>query len=327
MTIADRIKKIREFFDITSNEFAQITGIHPVSIRKYETNKMVPGNDVIEKMSEALRLPKMIFEGLPKQYTDYDYSGDFYQQLFLLIENGTLTINGTFREVNNFELYDKISFGLNPKLSEYVILKHDGKEIPLSDLSMELRSNSRANNAGVISFYMYMDKIKKANDVLLKKHWNTKAHGSKDDYSHKLHEDALDLQMELMLRGHSWKDYMDGPTNLEDVHSLLDKVLQDGGNYYDFVDQLDVPESKKEDYITSYEDQWIENHYINKGTYPIDGTIEEKDAFAMSVIQKIEDYKEEHPNYQKEIKKASIAESKKRYEEYLAEQKKSAPQN
>ena len=41
----------------------------------------------------------------------------------------------------------------------------------------------------------------------------------------------------------------------------------------------------------------------------------------MSVIQKIEDYKEEHPNYQKEIKKASIAESKKRYEEYLAEQK------
>jgi hypothetical protein len=42
----------------------------------------------------------------------------------------------------------------------------------------------------------------------------------------------------------------------------------------------------------------------------------------MSVIQKIEDYKEEHPNYQKEIKKASIAESKKRYEEYLAEQKK-----
>ena len=85
--------------------------------------------------------------------------------------------------------------------------------------------------------------------------------------------------------------------------------------------------NQKRRYITSYEDQWIEDHYINKGTYPIDGTIEEKDAFAMSVIQKIEDYKEEHPNYQKEIKKASIAESKKRYEEYLAEQKKSAPQN
>jgi hypothetical protein len=42
---------------------------------------------------------------------------------------------------------------------------------------------------------------------------------------------------------------------------------------------------------------------------------------------KIKNWKEEHPNDQKEIKKASIAESKKRYEEYLAEQKKSAPQN
>lgn len=327
MTIADRIKKIRDFFGITSNEFAKITGIHPVSIRKYETNKMVPGNDVIEKMSEALRLPKMIFEGLPKQYTNYDYSGDFYQQLFLLLDNGTLTTNGTTKEVNNFELYDNISFGLNPKLSDYVILKHDGKEIPLSDLSMELRSNSRINNAGVVEFYMYMNNMKKANDVLLKKHWNTKVHGSKEDYSRKLYEDALDLQIELMLRGHSWKNYMDGPTNLEDVQSLLDKVLQAGGNYYDLVDQLDVPESKKEIYISSFEDQWIEDHYIDKGTYPIDGTNEEKGAFAMSIIQKIEDYKEDHPNYKTEIKEACIAESKKNYAEYLAEQKKSAPQN
>ena len=53
MTIADRIKKIREIFGITSNEFAKITGIHPVSIRKYETNKMIPGNDVIEKGTDA----------------------------------------------------------------------------------------------------------------------------------------------------------------------------------------------------------------------------------------------------------------------------------
>ncbi len=39
MTVGDRIKKIREVFDITSNDFAEIVGIHPVTIRKYETNK------------------------------------------------------------------------------------------------------------------------------------------------------------------------------------------------------------------------------------------------------------------------------------------------
>ena len=41
MDIAERIKKLREIYNITSNDLAKITGIHPVSIRKYETNKMV----------------------------------------------------------------------------------------------------------------------------------------------------------------------------------------------------------------------------------------------------------------------------------------------
>ena len=84
MNIADRIKRLRELFGITANDLAKITGIHPVSIRKYETNKMIPGIDVIDKMCDALKLPRMIFEGFPKQHTNYQFTGDFYQQLFLL---------------------------------------------------------------------------------------------------------------------------------------------------------------------------------------------------------------------------------------------------
>ena len=38
MNVADRIKRLRELFGITANDLAKITGIHPVSIRKYETN-------------------------------------------------------------------------------------------------------------------------------------------------------------------------------------------------------------------------------------------------------------------------------------------------
>ena len=57
MDIAERIKKLREVYGITSNDLAKITGIHPVSIRKYETNKMVPGIEVIDKMCESLELP------------------------------------------------------------------------------------------------------------------------------------------------------------------------------------------------------------------------------------------------------------------------------
>ena len=41
----------------------------------------------------------------------------------------------------------------------------------------------------------------------------------------------------------------------------------------------------------------------------------------------VEDYKNAHPNYQREIKEDTITETKRKYEEYLAEQKESGSQN
>jgi transcriptional regulator with XRE-family HTH domain len=326
MNIADRIKKIREVFEVTSNEFAKITGIHPVSIRKYETNKMVPGNDVIEKMSEALKLPKMIFEGLPKQYTNYDYIGDFYQQLLLLLDNGTLSLNETTKIINN-KPFSRYSLNINPKLSNYVILKHDGKEIPLTDLSIEFRQNTRRTNGGFVEFSMYLNYLKEYKDALSKNHLNTKDHESNDDHSNKLLDLALEYQMELMLMDHSWQDYMSGPKTKEDIDELFDKAIKNGGNFYDFVEQLDVPVKTKAYYITEHENLWIEDHYIDKGPRPENGTTEELDAYELSIIQKVEDYKDAHPNYQKEIKEDTINETKREYEEYLAEQKESGSQN
>ena len=125
MDIAERIKKLREIYNITSNDLAKITGIHPVSIRKYETNKMVPGIDVIDKMCEALKLPRMVFEGIPKQYTDYSFAGDFYQQLFLLIANGTLNIDGFINGKDKIETY----FTLNQDLSRYIQIKNGSEDI------------------------------------------------------------------------------------------------------------------------------------------------------------------------------------------------------
>ena len=41
MTIGEKIKYCRKQIGITQDKLAELTGIHPVSIRKYETNKMV----------------------------------------------------------------------------------------------------------------------------------------------------------------------------------------------------------------------------------------------------------------------------------------------
>ena len=54
MTIGEKIKYCRKQIGITQDKLAELTGIHPVSIRKYETNKMQPQPPQLEKIAAAL---------------------------------------------------------------------------------------------------------------------------------------------------------------------------------------------------------------------------------------------------------------------------------
>ena len=54
MTIGEKIKYFRTRIGITQAKLAELSGIHPVSIRKYETNKMVPQSPQIDRIAEAL---------------------------------------------------------------------------------------------------------------------------------------------------------------------------------------------------------------------------------------------------------------------------------
>lgn len=54
MTIGEQIRYYRRMAGITQEQLAQLSGIHPVSIRKYETNKMIPQIPQIKKIAKAL---------------------------------------------------------------------------------------------------------------------------------------------------------------------------------------------------------------------------------------------------------------------------------
>ena len=60
MTIGKKIKYLREHRGMTQAELAEATGIHPVSIRKYETDKMTPNannlNDCPKHLMYKLRI-------------------------------------------------------------------------------------------------------------------------------------------------------------------------------------------------------------------------------------------------------------------------------
>ncbi|MBQ6699210.1 MAG: helix-turn-helix transcriptional regulator, partial [Oscillospiraceae bacterium] len=54
MTIGERIKFFRKSRGITQSQLAKLSGVHPVSVRKYETNKMVPQPEQIRRIADAL---------------------------------------------------------------------------------------------------------------------------------------------------------------------------------------------------------------------------------------------------------------------------------
>lgn len=54
MTTGEKIKKARKSKGLTQKQLAEASGIHLVSIKKYETNKMKPKVPQIQKISSAL---------------------------------------------------------------------------------------------------------------------------------------------------------------------------------------------------------------------------------------------------------------------------------
>lgn len=309
MDIAERIKKLRESYGITSNELADITGIHPVSIRKYETRKMVPGIEVIDKMCEALRLPRMIFEGIPEQYTDFSFEGDFYQLLFLLMANGTLDARGKWIEDSDKETY----FTFNPQLSEYIEIKHGDEIIPLEDLSIHPHFNPNRIIQTFERFEVYLELIRSAQDALGAKRWNTKAKGeTREEHAARIMKIAEKEQLELMLEGHSWKQHMTGVGNKEQTLDALDKHILEGGDYYSFVMQADLPEAEKNRYIEAFEEAYISEIVEEQiGSYPGDKSREEKSAWIDSKIELIEKYKTDHPDYKEQAKQHAIENAQK----------------
>ena len=54
LTIGEKIKYFRTQRGLTQTQLAEYSGLHPVSVRKYETNKMQPQLPQIERIAFAL---------------------------------------------------------------------------------------------------------------------------------------------------------------------------------------------------------------------------------------------------------------------------------
>ena len=117
MTIGEKIKYFRKRIGITQAKLAELSGIHPVSIRKYEINKMVPQAAQIDRLSEALGVSSFALAGFENNIR-LETVGDFMGLMIMLIKTKIVSINGE-REENGMINADTVGFVINPFITNF----------------------------------------------------------------------------------------------------------------------------------------------------------------------------------------------------------------
>ena len=139
MTIGDKIRYLRTRMGITQGELADLSGIHPVSIRKYETNKMTPQAQQIEKIAEALGVSSFAISGTDNNIR-LETKGDFVGLLLMLIKTNLLIIKGERGEDDGL-IPETVSFDINPFVSQFFNAKVNGTDSNAQSLAFMLKSD------------------------------------------------------------------------------------------------------------------------------------------------------------------------------------------
>ena len=140
MTIGEKIKYFRSRIGITQAKLAELSGIHPVSIRKYETNKMVPQAAQIDRLSEALGVSSFALAGFENNIR-LETVGDFMGLMIMLIKTKIVSINGK-REESGMLNADTAEFVINPFITNFFAAKADKTDLSANTLLYYLKNDS-----------------------------------------------------------------------------------------------------------------------------------------------------------------------------------------
>lgn len=144
MTIGEKIKYFRTRIGITQAKLAELSGIHPVSIRKYETNKMIPQAQQIDRIAEALGVSSFAIAGFENNIR-LETVGDFMGLLIMLIKTKILIVNGE-RDENEVYKAETVSFKINPLISHFFNAKNGDVEVSAKDILYYLKRENVLND-------------------------------------------------------------------------------------------------------------------------------------------------------------------------------------
>ena len=122
MTIGDRIRYCRTRLLMTQSQLAERTGIHPVSIRKYETNKTIPQPEQIRRIADVLCVSYTAIAGLDYANLDIKEQGDFVGFIMQLQKKGLVSFTGTRDSQNKLYLEDTFRIKISPQIAQYLTI-------------------------------------------------------------------------------------------------------------------------------------------------------------------------------------------------------------
>ena len=126
MTLGERIRYCREKRGMTQQQLAEASGIHPVSIRKYETDRMEPQLKQLRRLAEALNISYVALSGNHEIGFQLNTIGDLHSILLALIEA-------------QFFLYQDGKLRFNPLLEQHLVCRDEKSQLhPIKSLSIEL---------------------------------------------------------------------------------------------------------------------------------------------------------------------------------------------
>ena len=140
MTIGEKIKYFRSRIGITQAKLAELSGIHPVSIRKYETNKMIPQAAQIDRLAEALGVSSFALAGFENNIR-LETVGDFMGLMIMLIKTKIVSINGEREESGMINAYT-VEFVINPFITNFFDAKSDKSELSANALLYYLKNEN-----------------------------------------------------------------------------------------------------------------------------------------------------------------------------------------
>ena len=136
MTLGERIRFCRKSSGLTQDQLAEITGIHTVSINKYEKDKMVPKPDQLSKIAAALNVSTMTLNGSEDPSFKVETIGDFMGFLFTMHHAGIMMLKGK-RDKDGYIKEDTAYIEINPAIRQYFGVK--GADNP-NDLTVMLKN-------------------------------------------------------------------------------------------------------------------------------------------------------------------------------------------